>query len=76
MFILLLSLLSLLFIFTGLYQLVTSLRNPINHQKIIDAPSFDHAIGDPIENDIKIFPRFIIIFSFTFLLLSLLYSNN
>ncbi|PKK73714.1 P-loop containing nucleoside triphosphate hydrolase protein [Rhizophagus irregularis] len=40
----------------GLYQLVTSLRNPINHQKIIDAPSFDHAIGDPIENDIKIFP--------------------
>ncbi|RIA93921.1 phosphoribulokinase/uridine kinase [Glomus cerebriforme] len=40
----------------GFYQLVTSIRDPINHQKIIYAPSFDHAIGDPIENDIKILP--------------------
>ncbi|GBC03460.1 hypothetical protein RclHR1_05130012 [Rhizophagus clarus] len=40
----------------GLYQLVTNLQDPANHQKVINAPSFDHAVGDPIENDIKIFP--------------------
>ncbi|CAI2166006.1 1455_t:CDS:2 [Funneliformis geosporum] len=40
----------------GLLKLVVSLRNPIIHQNIINAPSFDHAVGDPVEDDIKILP--------------------
>jgi pantothenate kinase len=41
----------------GLLRLVESLRIPLDSEsKSIFAPSFDHAVKDPVENDIEILP--------------------
>jgi pantothenate kinase len=37
------------------FKLLKSIKD--NPDKEINAPSFDHSIGDPIENDIKIYPK-------------------
>ena len=42
----------------GFYKLVKRLREPLNTASpIIYAPSFDHAIKDPVLDDIPIFPK-------------------
>ncbi|KAJ3328567.1 hypothetical protein HDU76_009721 [Blyttiomyces sp. JEL0837] len=40
----------------GLLNLVKKLQDPVESRNPIYAPSFDHSIGDPIENDICILP--------------------
>ncbi|OZJ05492.1 hypothetical protein BZG36_01889 [Bifiguratus adelaidae] len=43
--------------FLGLLALLKQLRHPINDQTpTIYAPSFDHAVGDPVPDDIAILP--------------------
>ncbi|KAG2177962.1 hypothetical protein INT43_003209 [Umbelopsis isabellina] len=41
----------------GIVQLLKTIKDPANQNTIIKAPSFDHAKGDPVEDDIEIYPH-------------------
>ncbi|CAG8559774.1 9152_t:CDS:2 [Ambispora leptoticha] len=57
----------------GLLELLKTLRQPIDPENpnVVKAPSFEHAIGDPIKDDISILPSHkLVIFEGLYLLLT------
>ncbi|GAB5586734.1 hypothetical protein Unana1_01634 [Umbelopsis nana] len=42
---------------SGIITLLQELRNPTNKDACVKAPSFDHAKGDPVIDDIEIYPH-------------------
>jgi pantothenate kinase len=47
----------LIILFIELLDLIKQLKSPIIENQNYFAPSFDHSVGDPIENDIQISPK-------------------
>jgi pantothenate kinase len=43
----------------GILQLLQAIRDPANRNTVIKAPSFDHAKGDPVADDIEIYPQYV-----------------
>lgn len=41
----------------GFYELVKELRKPVTSAKTVWAPSFDHALKDPVEKGIEVGPE-------------------
>ncbi|KAJ2960326.1 hypothetical protein NQZ79_g4283 [Umbelopsis isabellina] len=41
----------------GIIELLNTFKDPANQNTIIKAPSFDHAKGDPVADDIEIYPH-------------------